>query len=267
MKVIQQRSSQHAASRRRPDTFIDIDSLPGPLSMRYLSTLRIVTKMDDHSCFSNENLHTLYGRASIAARLVPIGAAACTYLARWIWSGGKFPGTIDIISNSHFRAAVHGHLIRVNNRRIGADHMVQIGTLLLTSPTRTACDIACNEDTSESFNESVETISRMLELYDVEPEECMELLIDNQRWPGHAKGLEIMRMIVFLSGSRTLRTHMSHGSGKAHVPEDEIEAVCHDGPLNEHGSGTNADAAHMAKRMNGRIPRSAPTECLAQARQ
>ncbi|MFT8357675.1 hypothetical protein [Bifidobacterium aquikefiri] len=209
MKVTQQQSLRQTAYSRQPDTFINIARLPGPLSMQYLDSLDIVVALDSSNCFSNTDTQTLFGRATIAARLVPIGAAACAYLARWIWAGGAFPGTIDIISQSHYRAAVHGHLIRVHNRRIEADHMIQIGSLLLTSPTRTACDLACNEDERESFNESVASITSMLELYDVKPEECMDLLMKNQRWPGHAKGLEVLRMIVLVSGSQDLRKRIS----------------------------------------------------------
>lgn len=192
--------------------------------MRYLESLDLVVTLDSSNCFSTADTHTLFGRAAVAARLVPIGAAACTYLARWIWAGGAFPGTIDIISQSHYRAAVHGHLIRVHNRHIEADQMIQIGSLFLTSPARTACDLACNEDGKESFNESVARITSMLELYDVRPEECMDLLLQNQRWPGHAKGLEIMRMIVLATselatsdGTSQQRTHGNHKM-KGHQP-------------------------------------------------
>lgn len=209
MKHNQQQSLERATAPKPRATLFNINALPGPLSMKYLQTLDIVVRLDSQNCFSNEQTSTLYGRAAIAARLVPIGAAACSLLAGWIWSGGKFPGTIDVISNSHFRAAVYGHLIRVHNRSIEADHMIRIGSLLLTSPTRTACDLACDEHAYASCDQYIEQISEMLELYDIEPEECIQALMKNQRWPGHARGLEIMKMIVLLSGSQTLRKRIS----------------------------------------------------------
>ena len=78
----------------------------------------------------------------IALKLIPFGTIACALTAAWVWLGGTFPRTVDVISSSHYRADSHGRKIRVFNRKTAPEHVIQVGNLRITTPMRTACDIA-----------------------------------------------------------------------------------------------------------------------------
>ncbi|MFT8648847.1 hypothetical protein [Bifidobacterium psychraerophilum] len=181
------RPAQLQSRTRR--TLILANDLPGPLSMRWLHELGIVIPLDEGSAFLSDDAGSLYGRATVASALVPTGSAACTLLAAWIWTGGPFPETIDIVSQSHYRAPVHGHLIRVHNRNIPPDHLMRMGRLWVTSPQRTACDLAC--DDGHGGPELLRIISAVLHQHQLTPSACLHLLASNPRWPGHARGVAL----------------------------------------------------------------------------
>ncbi|MCI1636463.1 hypothetical protein [Bifidobacterium sp.] len=188
MRTTSKPTVDHGLSKK--SALIFAHDLPGPMSMKRLCDLGILIPLEGTTAFLNSDAETLYGRASIAACVVPTGAAACTLLATWIWSGGSFPKTIDIISRSHYRAPVHGHLIRVYNRNIPPDHLRRMGKLLVTSPIRTACDLACDNDSGDS-QELLLVISDLLHRQHLTPSACLALLSSNSRWPGHAKGVKM----------------------------------------------------------------------------
>ena len=116
--------------------------LPGPLSLNRLARMGTVRVLDASSGYWSEHANTLYGRALIVQALIPFPTAACALTALWVWMGGDFPTTLDVLSNSHYRTMRHGRRVRVFSRKIAKVHMTTIGDLSITSPQRTACDIA-----------------------------------------------------------------------------------------------------------------------------
>lgn len=164
--------------------------LPGPMSMRRLCDMGILIPLGHESAFLSSDARTLFGRAAIASALVPTGSAACASLAAWIWNGGTFPDTIDVISRSHYRAPIYGRLIRVYNRAVPPDHLRRMGRLLVTSPLRTACDLACDEPYDQDADIR-STILKLLHRNKLTPSFCLKMLDDNPRWPGHAIGVAI----------------------------------------------------------------------------
>ena len=110
--------------------------LPGPLSMARLTHFGTLHSLDQTNAYSAEHADTLYGRAMIALKLIPFGTIACALTAAWVWLGGTFPRTVDVISSSHYRADSHGRKIRVFNRRRLPSTSYRSGTC--ASPRRCA---------------------------------------------------------------------------------------------------------------------------------
>lgn len=170
---------------------IQVGDLPGRLSLNLLVRLGIVTVLDPATCYRNDDAEGIFGRASIILPLLPFGAAACGSLALWIWLNGTFPETLDVISNSHFRAPVLGRPLRPHNRKLNPQYLMRLGRLWVTSPLWTACDLACEEQQALSRGEArQERIHELMDRYQVSCSDCLDLLAANPRWPGHATGIK-----------------------------------------------------------------------------
>lgn len=190
------------AKRRRPHlpsadgTLIPASDLPGPLGMTALSRMGILTALDDSTAYLSHQARSIPGRAAIAQTMVPIGATACTTLALWVWLGGAFPPNIQIVSRSHFREPIHGRRILVRDRRLTERDVSRLGQLWVTSPTRTACDIACESQARLGDVDRVAAIIDLMNEFGVEPDDCLRTLWDNPRWPGHARGVDLINRIA-----------------------------------------------------------------------
>ncbi|KFI39290.1 hypothetical protein BACT_0120 [Bifidobacterium actinocoloniiforme DSM 22766] len=176
---------------------VHLSQLPGPNSMRLLTQRRLVEPLDASCSYLHERATGIFGRASIVTPLLPYGAAACNALAGWIWTGGVFPPHLDIVSNSHFRAPVYGHNLRVHNRRLPTEHLMQLGDLWATSPLRTACDLACEDAPrgSDGDDRKLAYLHTLMERYHVTCGACLNLLEANPRWPGHAVGVRTFHLL------------------------------------------------------------------------
>lgn len=91
--------------------------LPGPICLNRLHSLGVVCKLDNDNAYSYHDSRTLYGRASIISTLMPSRSVACAGTAAWVWLGGMFPNTIDIISKAHYRTARYGRKVSVSTDR------------------------------------------------------------------------------------------------------------------------------------------------------
>ncbi|WP_127920935.1 hypothetical protein [Bifidobacterium xylocopae] len=169
--------------------------MPGPNSMRFLIAHGLLEPLDPSCSYLHERAGGIFGRASIVTPLLPYGAAASNGLAHWVWTGGAFPPYIDIISSSHFRTPVHGHIIRVHNRRLPTEHMMKLGDLWTTSPLRTACDLACEPPGRTGEDGKLAGLHTLMERYQVSCGACLNLLADNPRWPGHSLGIEAFQTL------------------------------------------------------------------------
>lgn len=128
-----------------PPPIITAEHVTGPLGMHMLIDLGILIPLDDAHAYRRDDGDSLYGRAAITAAALPKRITAmtvCGATAAWVWHGGDFPATVDILSSSHHRTRVFGRPIRTRARRVPADQITSIGTLSLTTPERTACDLA-----------------------------------------------------------------------------------------------------------------------------
>ncbi|WP_055426753.1 hypothetical protein [Bifidobacterium aesculapii] len=154
--------------------------LPGPMSLSRLSASGTIRTLDDLcSGYWSEHAATLYGRAAIVQRIIPHSTVACALTAMWVWMGGEFPRTIDVLSRSHFRMRHHGHRIRALTRKVTPHHLVTLGALRVTDPTRTACDVASLTHTSPQTDDVADSIVDLMDTYDFTPDDCVRMLNEN----------------------------------------------------------------------------------------
>lgn len=84
------------------------DDLPGPMCLNLLASSGALCKLDSANAYSSHDSDTLYGRACIIATLLPSRSVACARTAAWVWLGGTFPDSIDIIAKAHYRTLRYG---------------------------------------------------------------------------------------------------------------------------------------------------------------
>lgn len=170
--------------------------LPGPLSMRRLNDYGAVRQLDEANGYLCEYSDTLFGRGRIMTNLVPRTCIACSTNALWVWMGGDFPDVIKVITDSHYRSRVYGRPIVTFNRRAPAGQVSEIGGLRLTSPTRTACDVALLEDGEMDSKGRKETICAMIEEFHIEPADCLDILDANRFWRNAPRARAFFRAIL-----------------------------------------------------------------------
>ncbi|MBW3088635.1 hypothetical protein KIH77_07830 [Bifidobacterium sp. 82T24] len=174
---------------------VNVDDVPGGIGMSRLLDEDVLVGLDDECGYMNDHADTLYGRASIANRMVPFGSIAAGPLAAWVWVGGEFPHRLDMISNSRYRTLAHGRQITVYNRKTPPDHVMRLGQLRVTSPLRTICDIACMDEGGKILAGADSLLPMLLERYEVKVETCLQTLWENPRWPNHGGGVHtLMRL-------------------------------------------------------------------------
>ncbi len=151
--------------------------LPGPLCLNMMSEFGTLCKLDNVNAYSQQDSHTLFGRATIIASVLPYHTVACAGTAAWVWLGGTFPETIDVIANAHFRTPRHGRKIRVYNRRLLSNHVIRVGPIQMTTPVRTACDLATiYSGSNEGERLAQEVISMLMQEYHFRPSDCQLVL-------------------------------------------------------------------------------------------
>ncbi len=158
------------------------NDLPGPLIVQRLSHWGAIHRLDDASSFLAEHADTLYGRGSLLLTMAPKRTGVCAVTAAWVWLGGEFPSTIDILSTSHFRSLVFGRKIRVFNRHAPQTHLTTVGDLCITTPVRTACDIALLSDEESADLHANEMVCSLMETYAFRPTDCLRVLDENRFW-------------------------------------------------------------------------------------
>ncbi|WEV63952.1 hypothetical protein [Bifidobacterium sp. ESL0732] len=182
--------------------------LPGPLSMNRLDDFGALHRLDDISAYLAEYSDTLFGRGTIMTKVVPSRSIACGRSALWVWMGGSFPDVIDIISGSHFRSMAYGRPIKTYKRCVPEGQMSTIAGLKVTSPTRTACDIALMSGTAIPDKRRVELVCAIMQEYHIDPSVCLEILQKNRFWPNMPQARQFFKAIqyCFQTTSSTDRT-------------------------------------------------------------
>lgn len=161
----------------------------GHMALHRLVAMGVLTRLDDTCGYRNDYADTLLGRALIVEPMIPYGATAAGKLALWVWLGGRFPACFDLISTSHYRARVHDRDVHVHNRRMLTNHVVLLAGLRVTSPIRTACDLACMAPAERQGCDVNQLLAALMIKYAISPDDCLNMLWRNQRWPRHNLGI------------------------------------------------------------------------------
>ena len=114
-----------------PPPLLGNDDLPGPMCLNLLASSGALCKLDSVNAYSRHDSDTLYGRACIIATLLPSRSVACSRTAAWVWLGGTFPESIDIIAKAHYRALRYGRKINVFNRLAPNEHTIKVICMLM----------------------------------------------------------------------------------------------------------------------------------------
>ncbi len=151
------------------------DDLPGPMCLNLLASSGALCKLDSANAYSSHDSDTLYGRACIIATLLPSRSVACARTAAWVWLGGAFPDSIDIIAKAHYRTLRYGRKINVFNRIAPSEHTIKVGPITVTTPVRTACDLALN-CAPETESKVSEIICMLMQEFHFRPNDCMQIM-------------------------------------------------------------------------------------------
>lgn len=146
------------------------------MSLNRLSRVGTVCSLDAHSGYWSEHADSLYGRALIVHNIIPSSTVACMRTALWVWMGGMFPETVDVLSGSHYRTTRHSRPICAFARRVEREHVMKLGELNITSPSRTACDIATMANRRPGTAIFADRVADLMHAYCFTPEECNDIL-------------------------------------------------------------------------------------------
>lgn len=175
---------------------IYLADFPGLLCFGKLQHINMVVMLDQTAAYLSSQASTLYGRAGIVKYLIPYKTIAASSLAYWVWWGGRLPDEIPVISTSHYRTIVFDRRIISLNRNLESEDIHRLGDIKLTSPLRTACDIACLP--RDAFNKYIgtENYCDFLRGYDISAKNCQSILLEKTRWPGHLNALSLFEEII-----------------------------------------------------------------------
>ncbi|OZG61857.1 hypothetical protein BMYO_0007 [Bifidobacterium myosotis] len=164
--------------------------LPGPLSMNRLAAFGTVHKLDESASYWSEHAGTLYGRATIVSTVAPFGTVACMQTAAWVWLGdAPFPASIDVISTSHFRSTSAGRRIRVFRRLTLPEQIIKLGSLPITTPTRTACDLVMTPEDDVTPSRINDLVCQLMSAYRFRPNDCLDIIKEHRhhKYAGRAR--------------------------------------------------------------------------------
>ena len=165
-----------------PPMLVRVEDLPGPLSLHQLSGMGMVRPLDMHHAYYSRYAGTVPGRAHMVRRFIPSRTIACTLTASWIWIGGTFPSTIDVVSASHFRTTMFGRKIRVFNRQTPQEQYSMVEGMRVTTPLRTICDVALLADDEWDMVDAPLLIGSIMQSYDLSVRDCLDILRVNRFW-------------------------------------------------------------------------------------
>ncbi|MFD0704650.1 hypothetical protein ACFQY8_02655 [Alloscardovia venturai] len=168
------------------------EDFPGQLCLARLEKAHIISNLDKSTFYPMRFNDTSSTRAHVARDIVPFGAIASAWLAAWIWLGGQFPTSIDITSTNHYHNILFGRNVRSTSRQIHSSCLAQFPHLLVTSPQRTACDIACSDIRRANPIIIEHTIHRLALSYAFAEHDCMEIMRHNTRQPRYTCGVNLL---------------------------------------------------------------------------
>lgn len=158
--------------------------------MNRLAAFGTVHKLDESASYWSEHASTLYGRATIVSTVAPFGTVACMQTAAWVWLGdAPFPASIDVISTSHFRSTSAGRRIRVFRRLTLPEQIIKLGSLPITTPTRTACDLVMTPEDDVTPSRINDLVCQLMSAYRFRPNDCLDIIKEHRhhKYAGRAR--------------------------------------------------------------------------------
>ncbi|MEE1295326.1 MAG: hypothetical protein UHD09_00380, partial [Bifidobacterium sp.] len=152
------------------------DELPGPLAMHRLVEMGAIVRLDDRLAYRAPEGETRTGRARVVLELLRRPVPACGRTAAWVWLGGRFPDFIDVLGSRHFRSAIAGRHVHSWSRQVDDAHRGRVGELELTTPARTACDLALVDPDAPDAAAVRDLMDRLMAECGVRAEECLAIL-------------------------------------------------------------------------------------------
>lgn len=198
-------SASHKAKPVPLPSVIHLNDIPGSIGLHRLIQEGIVVALTESSGYLKTHGETLYGRASVMESILPYGLVACASTAAWVWLGGDFPSQIEVVSNTHFRTSLHGRTIRVHDRSIPGAHVMRLKQLMVTSPLRTACDIACMPVQDKIMINAPLIMIELLERYELTTERCIHELWNTPNWPRHNIGVRAFMELEEQISGKTIK--------------------------------------------------------------
>lgn len=172
-----------------------LEDFPGPMCLQHLTHAHVLTQLDESTFFPSRFAQTCELRAHVVREIIPYGSVASGQLAAWIWLGGEFPQRIDIARENHYHSILFGRNVRSTSRQIHRRDLREFPQLLVTTPERTACDLACADDLRAHPYAVADTIYRLIEEYHFSERDCMEIMRQNTRKPHYTAGLNLLLRI------------------------------------------------------------------------
>ena len=199
-------SANHKAKPMPLPSVIHLNDIPGSIGLHRLVQEGIVVALTESSGYLKTHGETLYGRASVMESILPYGLVACASTAAWVWLGGDFPSQIEVVANTHFRTSLHGRTIRVHDRSIPGTHvMMRLKQLMVTSPLRTACDIACMSVQDKIMINAPLIMIELLERYELTTERCIHELWNTPNWHRHNIGVRAFMELEERISGKTIK--------------------------------------------------------------
>lgn len=184
--------------RLETSPIIRVRDLPGPMAMQTLIDLGMLQRLSSGAAFLPRMALTLEQRADIAGAVMPNHTIACLELAAWIWLGGEFPTTLDVITPARFNSFGLSGAFTAHDWRIRCKETREISDMRTTTPLRTICDLACcDAEDSIAADEAqrIVIIERLMREFRIRPAQCLRSIQQRLRFTGHPIGTTLMRRI------------------------------------------------------------------------
>ncbi len=211
-----------------PDV-IHADELPGPTALAWLQRQGKAVLVDAATAVSTLVPDSVPRRAEVAARLLPRRCTACGLLALWVWEGGTFPARLEALCAQQSKTPVP-HSVRLLQRRLAPGESMDIAGLEVTTPLRTAVDLACLPD--DVFDERVGAghFVTFLVHHGLSMHDCLVRVEQNCRAVGYGTGRRRLEALEARPEVRLLLTPLRSAPARRREPAGKRPAGCRPGP-------------------------------------
>lgn len=176
------------------DAIYQPDELPGGMSHIVLHHAGAINASARKTLYRSSDGLSPWRRAELVRPLLPYGITVCLWLAAWIWVGGEFPEALDVVASTRYMSDAYNRALRLHNRTVNGRDLVILRRLRVSSPLRTACDIACLDDADvESHATQRATVATLMRECALAPQTCIHALQNNPHTMGHPEGVRLFR--------------------------------------------------------------------------